>query len=89
MLRAASTSPFAASPADLESKWPVPLATQPDFIKTYLLYSDHFASRRDDPRFQAWKGLDPALLPAIVSRVHAVRLRVSTHIEMPPIFTML
>jgi len=66
---------------ELDKKWPTLLSTHPDFIKTYLLYSDQYARRRDDPRFYAWKGLDPALLPEIVQKAHAAGLRVSTHIE--------
>ena len=66
---------------ELDKKWPTLISTHPDFIKTYLLYSDQYARRRDDPRFYAWKGLDPALLPEIVQKAHATGLRVSTHIE--------
>ena len=66
---------------ELGKKWPTLLSTHPDFIKTYLLYSDQYARRRDDPRFYAWKGLDPTLLPGIVHKAHAAGLRVSTHIE--------
>jgi hypothetical protein len=69
------------NPEDLDKKWPALLATHPDFIKTYLLYSDQYPRRRDDPRFFAWKGLDPSLLPAIVIKAHSAGLRVSTHIE--------
>jgi hypothetical protein len=67
--------------ADLERKWPLHLATRPDFIKTYLLYSEEYATRRMDEGFFGWKGLDPALLPAFVTKAHAAGLRVSTHIE--------
>jgi hypothetical protein len=67
--------------AELEQKWPALLGTHPDFIKTYLLYSDEYRRRRDDPRFFAWKGLDPNLLPLIVNKAHTAGLRVSTHIE--------
>lgn len=66
---------------ELDEKWPILLNTHPDFIKTFLLYSDQFARRRDDPHFYAWKGLDPALLAVIVEKAHAAGLRVSTHIE--------
>lgn len=66
---------------EFERKWPALLATHPDFVKTYLLYSDEYARRRDDPHFSAWKGLDPDLLPVIVRKAHAAGLRVSTHIE--------
>jgi hypothetical protein len=67
--------------AELEHKWPILLGTHPDFIKTYLLYSDEYLRRRDDPQFFAWKGLDPELLRKIVKKAHSASLRVSTHIE--------
>jgi hypothetical protein len=69
------------SEADLKQKWSAILATKPDFIKTYLLYSQQYEKRRNDPHFDAWKGLDPALLPLIVRKAHEAGLRVSAHIE--------
>jgi hypothetical protein len=66
---------------DLQSKWAKIIAGQPDFIKTYLLYSEQFEERRDDPKFDGWKGLDPKLLPHIVEQAHNSGLRVSTHVE--------
>ncbi len=66
---------------DLDRKWPMILAGRPDFIKTYLLYSEEFAKRKDDPAFFALRGLDPGLLPTIVERAHRDGLRVSTHVE--------
>ncbi len=67
--------------ADLDEKWPALIATKPDFIKAYLLYSEQYSRRKSDPRFQYWRGLDPVLLPVIVKKAHAAGLRVSTHIE--------
>ncbi len=67
--------------ADLDRKWPQLLARQPDFIKTYLLYSEEYAKRKDEEKYFAWKGLNPALLPEIVKRAHRAGLRVSTHVE--------
>jgi hypothetical protein len=55
--------------SDLEKKWPILLGTHPDFIKTYLLYSDQYSRRRDDTQFYAWKGLDPNLLKVIGRRL--------------------
>ena len=66
---------------DLARKWPAILAGRPDFIKIYLLYSEEFARRRDDPAFNGWKGLDPALVPLIVQRAKASGLRVAAHVE--------
>ena len=67
--------------ADLELKWPLIRSGQPDFIKTYLLYSEEYVRRKDDKAYDGWKGLDPALLPAIVRAAHRAGLRVSTHVE--------
>lgn len=67
--------------ADLHRVWEAVLEGRPDFLKTYLLYSEEYARRRDDPAFFGWKGLDPALLPEIVRRAHQAGLRVSTHVE--------
>ncbi len=66
---------------DLDRKWARIIADKPDFIKTYLLYSEEFSKRRDDTAYFGWKGLNPLLLPEIVRRAHHDSLRVSTHIE--------
>jgi len=67
--------------AALAAKWPAILAGKPDLLKTYLVHSEEFAKRRADPAFYGRRGLDPALLPGIVSRAHAAGLRVVTHAE--------
>lgn len=70
-----------ASRADLDAKWPAIIAEEPDFIKTYLLFSDEYAKRLADSTTIGWRGLDPALLPLIVQRAHDADRRVSTHVE--------
>jgi hypothetical protein len=72
---------FIDSKADLESKWPLVLSGKPDFIKTYLLFSEELEQRRDDPKYDGFRGLDPALLKLIVEKAHMAGLRVSTHVE--------
>jgi hypothetical protein len=69
------------SAAEFERKWPAIKAGRPDFIKTYLLYSEEYAKRKDDNAYDGWKGLDPSVLPLIVRRAHADGLRLSTHVE--------
>ncbi len=69
------------SAGDLNRKWASIRAAKPDFIKTYLLYSEEFSKRKDDSAYFGWKGLDPGLLPRIVQRAHRDSLRVSTHVE--------
>lgn len=68
------------SEADLQDKWPGILRLRPDFIKTFLLFSDQFEQRRADPAYAGQKGMDPRLLPKIVANAHANNLRVSTHV---------
>lgn len=67
--------------AMLDDKWPRIIAEHPDFIKTYLLYSEEYEKRRADSTYHDWRGLNPALLPEIVRRAHAAGKRVSTHVE--------
>jgi hypothetical protein len=69
------------SEQDLERKWPRIVDDKPDFIKTYLQYSEEHVVRRDDPAFVDWRGLDPHVLMAVVRRAHGAGLRVATHIE--------
>jgi hypothetical protein len=69
------------SAAELGRKWPAILASHPDFIKTYLLFSGEYAERLADSATIGWRGLDPALLPLIVRKAHDAGLRVTTHVE--------
>jgi imidazolonepropionase-like amidohydrolase len=52
-----------------------------DFVKLYLLGSEHHAERADDAAFYGLKGLDPALAPLIVRAAHERGLKVAVHIE--------
>ena len=70
-----------SSEAEIDQEWPQFLSTEPDFAKTFLLFSEDYGKRKDDPRYSGWKGLDPDLLKGIVRRAHSAGLRVSTHIE--------
>jgi imidazolonepropionase-like amidohydrolase len=68
--------------ADLDRKWERVLSQKPDFIKTMLVYSEEYEKRKDDEKFFGRRrGLNPALLPEIVRRAHAARLRVSVHLD--------
>jgi imidazolonepropionase-like amidohydrolase len=69
------------NPTDLDQKWETIKAGKPDFLKTYLLFSEDYEKRKDDPAYFGLKGLNPILLPEIVRRAHKAGLRVSTHIE--------
>jgi imidazolonepropionase-like amidohydrolase len=67
--------------ADLGRKWEAIKAGKPDFLKTYLQYSEEYEKRKDNEAYFDWKGLNPALLPEIVQRARRAGLRVSTHVE--------
>jgi cytosine/adenosine deaminase-related metal-dependent hydrolase len=79
--------------ADLDAKWPRILAAKPDFIKTFLLFTDKNSPSPGSPsplgegrgggdgRGGGHHGLDPQVLKAIVRRAHGAGLRVSTHID--------
>src|SRR5688572_8844807 len=70
-----------ADRADLDRKWPSILASNPDFIKVVLAYSDEYRERLNDSTSFNWRGVDPALVPEIVKRAHASGRRVMAHVE--------
>jgi hypothetical protein len=69
-----------ASAADIDRKWPGFIAGRPDFAKVFLLYSEEFEVRKNDPRYRFHRGIDPALVPEIARRAHAAGLRLSAHV---------
>lgn len=68
------------SDADLEKKWSLIVGLEPDFIKTFLWFSDEFEQRKENPAYFGQRGLDPRRLPLIVKKAHANNLRVSAHV---------
>ena len=66
---------------DLDRRWAGFLALDPDFVKTYLLYSEDHEETRDDPAQEGWRGLYPSILPEIVRRAHTAGLPVTAHVE--------
>jgi imidazolonepropionase-like amidohydrolase len=68
-------------PEDFTDKWESLKKTNPDFIKTYLLYSEEFEKRKNDTNYFGWKGLDPSILKMMVKKIQEDGYRVSTHVE--------
>ena len=67
--------------ADLQKKWPQIVASKPDIIKIFLLDTEHFDELQRSTTTIDDKGLDPALVPAIVAQAHRRKLRVAAHVE--------
>jgi imidazolonepropionase-like amidohydrolase len=67
--------------SDLEKKWSMILGFRPDFIKAVLVFSEEFEKRKDDTAYFGQKGLNPQILPKLVTKAHAHGLRVSVHVN--------
>lgn len=67
--------------ADLQRHWTDIMAGKPDFLKVYLAHSEDARRVSHADGAVGRKGLDPALVPAIVARAHRERLRVTAHVE--------
>ncbi|HTY79959.1 MAG TPA: hypothetical protein VMI34_19185 [Candidatus Bathyarchaeia archaeon] len=67
------------SRADLLAQWRRLVASRPDFVKVYLVCSEFFGQTHTPCRGR--RGLDPTLLPDIVSLAHSAGRTVSAHVE--------
>ncbi len=65
---------------DLHRVWPGFIRGHPDFVKVFLLYSEDYDRRKNDPAFAFKRGLNPGLVPEIVKLAHAQGLRISAHV---------
>ena len=72
----------AETTADIDKRWAYFLAGRPapDFVKVYLQNSQNHAALRNDPRGFGNRGIDPALVPYLVSRAREAGLTVSAHV---------
>jgi imidazolonepropionase-like amidohydrolase len=66
---------------DFTNKWEALKKTNPDFVKTYLLYSEEFGKRKTDTGYFGWKGLNPALLKMMAKKIHQDGYKIATHVE--------
>ena len=67
---------------DVDRRWKYFLAGQPrpDFVKVYLFRSEEYKRLRSVPAKEGNYGIDPALVPYIVSLAHKAGLQVSAHV---------
>ena len=77
---ATETAIAIADEAGLDARWPGFLAGKPDFVKVFLLYSEEYDKRKDTPEYEHRRGIDPALVPAVVARARSAGLEVSAHV---------
>ena len=71
---------------DLDEKWAMITSGNPDFLKAYLVHSEDFVAHQRDGQLKGRTGLNPALLPRIVAKAHAMGLSVTVHVETAPDF---
>lgn len=69
------------SKADLEAKWPRMAASGTKLVKVILVESELYQQHHNNPAFFGVNGIDPALLPEIVARAHAMGARVAVHTD--------
>jgi hypothetical protein len=68
--------------ADIDKRWPYFLAGRPapDFVKVFLFWSENYSRLRADPKAEGNRGIDPALVPYLVTLAHQAGLHVSAHV---------
>lgn len=71
-----------ATADDIARRWPVFMSAspKPDYVKLYLVYSEQYARRQDDPHAAFDRGIDPALVSDLVHRAHRAGLIVTAHV---------
>ena len=66
--------------SDVSRAWPRLMNGHPDFVKVFLLYSEEYTKRKNDPAFLYKRGINPEFVPEIVRFAHAAGLRVAAHV---------
>ncbi len=67
--------------ADLDARWARIEASHAALVKVILVESELYAQHHNNPAFFGVNGIDPALLPEIVRRAHAMGARVAVHTD--------
>jgi hypothetical protein len=72
---------YGATPAAMTAALDRLVDQRADFVKAYLLHSEEYGRRRDDPAFNGSKGLNPANMPLLVREARRRGLDVVAHTE--------
>jgi imidazolonepropionase-like amidohydrolase len=66
---------------DVDERMKLLVAENPAFVKVFLVYSEQYEARLNDPAKRgSGRGMDPKLLPHLVQLAHAAGLKVHAHI---------
>lgn len=67
---------------DLDAKWDNLASSGTDLVKVFLVYSEEYEQRKDDPAVpMRYRGMDPGLVSEVARRAHEAGLRVAAHVE--------
>lgn len=66
---------------DLDTRWSAIAQAKPAIVKVILIDSPNYAANRKVHELFGFNGLDPALVPEIVRRAHAIGARVAAHVD--------
>ncbi|WP_421792645.1 amidohydrolase family protein [Hyphobacterium sp.] len=72
---------YGRTPAQIDAALDLLAEQQADFVKTYLLYSQEYETRRDDDSYGAERGLNPDNYAYLIEAAHARGLPVAVHVE--------
>ncbi|MCA1626028.1 MAG: amidohydrolase family protein [Acidobacteria bacterium] len=67
--------------SDIASHLALLLKDKPTFVKVFLLFSEQYEERKNNPKYLYKRGLNPKLLPEIIRLAHQSGLSVSAHIS--------
>jgi hypothetical protein len=72
---------------DIDERFPELLRQNPRYVKAFLLFSEEYEQRLNDPsKYGNHRGMDPKLLPHLVKLAHAAGLKVAVHVYSAPDF---
>src|SRR5581483_12479235 len=68
---------YVTKPGDIDPVLDRLVAQHAQFVKLMVIFSEEYAKRKDDPAYRGYKGVDPALVPAIARAAHRRGLRLA------------
>jgi imidazolonepropionase-like amidohydrolase len=72
---------YGRTPAEIDSALDRLVEQRADFVKIYLLHSEEYQRRREDPAYRGSKGLNPANIGHLVAAARRRSLFAAAHVE--------